>query len=303
VSAAAAEDPALAQALASVPGNPTVPRILLGAELRRLRQAAGISRGDAGYAIRASDSKISRMELGRISFKPRDVADLLTLYGVHDEDERGLLLALMEQANAQSWWQAFADVVPAWFEAYLGLEDAASVIRCYQPRLIPGLLQTEDYARSVIGLGDPLAGAAAIERRVALRANRAALLSRPRAPKVWAVIDEAALRHPPGGRAETMPAQLEHLLELSRRPHITIQVVPFERGARYADAGAGPFTILRFPEASLPDVVYLEHLTGACYLDKAEDLDVYTRVMDQVCLDAVPAADTADFLTGLLEKL
>ena len=138
---------------ASAHGNPTIPRILLGAQLRRLRKAAGISREEAGYAIRGSDSKISRMELGRVGLKPRDVADLLTLYGVREAAERAMLLALTDQANAQSWWQTYADVVPAWFEAYLGMEDAASVLRCYHTRLVPGLFQTEDYARAVIGAG------------------------------------------------------------------------------------------------------------------------------------------------------
>jgi hypothetical protein len=288
---------------ASVDGNPTVPRIVLGTELRRLRTAAGISRSTAGYAIRGSDSKISRMELGRISFKPRDVADLLTLYGVHDGPERDLLLALMAQANAQSWWHSYTDVVPGWFEAYLGLEDAASVIRCYETRLVPGLLQTEDYARSVIRLGNPLADPVEIERRVALRMNRARVLRGPHPPKVWAVIDEAVLRHHPGGRGEQKHAQIEHLLELSRLPHVTVQVVPFGRGLTYADAGAGPFTILRFPEAALPDIVYLEQLTSAAYLDKTDDLDVYTTVMDQLCLEAVPASGTIGFLTDMINKL
>jgi hypothetical protein len=303
MSPAGAGDPADTQALVSALGNPTVPRILLGTELRRLRTAAGISRGTAGYAIRGSDSKISRMELGRISFKPRDVGDLLTLYGVRDGPERDMFFALMAQANAQSWWHSYADVVPTWFEAYLGLEDAASVIRCYETRLVPGLLQTEDYARSVIRLGNPLADPVEIERRVALRMNRARVLRRPHPPKVWAVIDEAVLRHPPGGRREQMRAQIDHVLELSRLPHVTVQVVPFGRGPTYADAGAGPFSILRFPEAALADIVYLEQLTSATYLDKADDLDVYTTVMDQLCLDAVPATDTVGFFKNLINRL
>ncbi|NUR57472.1 MAG: helix-turn-helix domain-containing protein [Catenulispora sp.] len=280
-------------------GTPTVPRILLGAELRRLRKAAGISRATAGYTIRGSDSKISRMELGRLSFKPRDVADLLALYGVRDQSERDLLMALMEQANAQSWWHSYADVVPAWFEAYLGLEDAASLIRCYDTRLVPGLLQTEGYARAVIQMGNPNADRTAIERRVTLRMTRATLLDRPRPPKIWAVIDEAALRHPPAGPADKMHEQLEHLRELSRLPHVTIQVVPLGHSHTTVDPGSGPFTILRFPEAALPDIVYLEQLTSATYLDKADDLDAYTRVMDQLCLDALSAAETTGFLTEL----
>jgi transcriptional regulator with XRE-family HTH domain len=286
---------------ATVRGNPTIPRILLGAELRRLRTAAGISREEAGYAIRGSDSKISRMELGRVGFKARDVADLLTLYGVREAAERAMLLALTDQANAQSWWQAFAEVVPPWFETYLGMEDAASVIRCYHTRLVPGLFQTEDYARAVIGSGHPQAPTDEIERRVALRMRRARLLRRPHPPKVWAILDEAVLRRPPGSQ-EAMGAQIEHLLELSRLPHVTIQVVPFHRGG-YADAGSHRFALLRFAEAALGDIVYLEHLTSATFLDKTDDLDAYTKVMDQLCLDALPAACTTEFLTKLVEEL
>lgn len=301
MNATAADDPAQTQDLDSAPGNPTVPRILLGAELRRLRTAAGISRSKAGYAIRGSDSKISRMELGRISFKPRDIADLLTLYGVHDQAERDTLLALMAQANAQSWWHAYADVVPGWFETYLGLEDAASVIRSYQTSLVPGLLQTEDYARTVIRWGNPQADRTEIDRRVDLRMNRARLLRRPQPPKLWALIDEAVLRHPPDGLAETMRAQIEHVLELSRLPHVTVQVVPLGHGPRHA--GSGPFDILRFPEAALPDIVYLEQLTSATYLDKTEDLDAYTMVMDQLCVNALHAADTVEFLAEMITRL
>ena len=297
---AAARRPDRAQTPATAQGNPTVPRILLGARLRRLRTAAGLSREAAGYAIRGSDSKISRMELGRVGFKPRDVADLLTLYGVHDEAERDTLLALAAQANAQSWWHAFAEVVPPWYEAYLGMEDAASVIRCYRTRLLPGLLQTEDYARAVISSAHPLADTAEIERRVALRMHRTRLLQRPHPPKVWAVIDEAVLHRPPGdGDREVMSAQIEHLLELSRLPHVTVQVVPFQRGG-YADAGSDRFTILRFAEAALSDIVYLEYLTSATFLEKIDDLDAYTRVMDQLCLDALPAAGTTAFLNELI---
>lgn len=283
----------------SAQGNPTIPRILLGAQLRRLRTAAGISREAAGYAIRGSDSKISRMELGRVGLKPRDVADLLTLYGVHEPAERDLLLALTAQANAQSWWNSFAEAVPAWFDAYLGMEDAASVIRCYQNRLVPDLLQSEGYARAVIRSANPAAGPEEIERRVALRMRRTRLLQRPHPPKVWAVIDEAVLRRLPGGHA-VMRAQIQHLLELSRLPHVTVQVVPFQRGG-YADAGSSRFTILRFAEAALGDIVYLEHLTSATFLDRTDDLDAYTKVMDQLCLDALPAADTIGFLADTVK--
>ena len=282
---------------ASEDSGPTVLRMVLGSQLRRLRIAAGVTRGAAGYEIRCSHTKISRMELGQVSFKRRDVADLLTLYGVTDDAEREAILTLAAQANERGWWHNFADLMPGWFEVYVGLEEAASVIRSYEAQFIPGLLQSEDYARAVIRDGYPLAGPDEIERRVRLRMNRARLVHSPEPPRIWAIIDEAAVRRQPGGAA-VMRAQLEHLLELCRLPHVTVQVAPFARGG---PAAAGPFTILRFAEPALPDIVYLEQLTGAAYLDKREDLDVYTTVLDQLAVLALTPSDTYTFLTRIVE--
>ncbi|MBX6390781.1 MAG: helix-turn-helix domain-containing protein, partial [Frankia sp.] len=176
--------------------GPTARRILLGAQLRRLREERGISREQAGYHIRASESKISRLELGRVSFKERDVADLLTLYGVTEEAERAPFLALVRDANKQGWWQSFSDVLPHWFQPYIGLEESASQIRSYQVQFVPGLLQTEDYARAIITRGNRGAPAEVIDGRVQVRMNRQRLLTRPDAPRLWMVIDEAALWRP-----------------------------------------------------------------------------------------------------------
>jgi transcriptional regulator with XRE-family HTH domain len=181
--------------------GPAVARMLVGAQLRRLREACGVTAKDAGNTIRGSASKISRMECGRTSFKLRDVADLLSVYGVADDDERATLLALAEEANAPGWWHAFGDVVPRWFEDYLRLEQAASVIRSFEAQFIPGLLQTEEYARGVIRLGCDAAPSDEIDRRVSLRMRRQQLLRRPAPPHVWAVIDEAVLHRPIGGAA------------------------------------------------------------------------------------------------------
>jgi transcriptional regulator with XRE-family HTH domain len=280
--------------------GPTVSRMLVGTRLRRLREAAGITREEAGYAIRSSESKISRLELGRISFKRRDVADLLTLYGVRDEAERATPLALVDQANAPGWWQRYKDVVPGWFEAYLGLEQAACVIRTYEVQLIPGLLQTEDYARSVIGHGHPHASSVEIERRVELRMGRRRVLEGPAAGRLWAVLDEAALRRPYGGPA-IMRAQVDHLIEMAGLPNVTLQVIPFSAGG-HAAAG-GPITILRLPEGELPDVVYLEQLTTAVYLDKAADTEHYWHVMDHLGIEAQPPSETMALLHRLREEL
>jgi transcriptional regulator with XRE-family HTH domain len=283
------------------PGSgPTVLRILLGSQLRRLREAKGVTRDDAGYTIRASGSKISRMELGRVSFKERDVEDLLDLYGV-DEEEARALVALARQANSPGWWHKYGDVLPDWFQVYVGLEEAAALIRLYEVQFVPGLLQTADYARAVIKLGLPSASAEEVERRVGLRTGRQEVLTKESGgPRLWAVVDEAALRRPIGG-GEVMRAQLVRLIEAAREPNITLQVVPFRSGGHAAEAGA--FTIMRFPEVDLPDVVYLEHLTSALYLDKREDVERYTEVMERLSVEGESPERTIDILSGMLEEV
>jgi transcriptional regulator with XRE-family HTH domain len=279
--------------------GPTVLRMLVGAQLRRFREADGITREDAGYAIRASQSKMSRLELGRISFKQRDVADLLTLYGVTDETDRTAVLTMAEQANLPGWWQPYGDAVPAWFEPYLGLEQAAHVIRSYEVQFIPGLLQTEDYARAIIQLG-PGRSDEEIERRVELRMRRRQLLHRPHPPKLWVVVDEAALRRPYGSAA-AMRAQLRYLIEIAELPHVTVQVMPFSAGG-HAAAG-GPITILRLSERDLPDVVYLEQLTTALYPDKPAEIDHYWHVMNRLVTEAAPPPATPTIIDEILKEI
>jgi len=282
--------------------GPTVLRILLGAQLRRLRESKGVTREDAGYAIRASESKISRMELGRVGFKDRDVTDLLSLYGVHDEEECAALLALAHESNTPGWWHRYGDIIPAWFQSYVGLETAATLIRPYEVKFIPGLLQTEDYARAVILLGHRNASPLEVEHRVRLRVERQqSVFERPGgAPRIWAVVDEAALRRPIG-RPEVMRAQLQRLIEATSLPNIRLQVIPFSSGG-YAAAGA-PFTIMRFPGGDLPDVVYIEHLTSALYLDKREDVNAYALMMDQLCVEAEPPVRTPELLEKALRDI
>ncbi|MEV0613194.1 helix-turn-helix transcriptional regulator [Nonomuraea sp. NPDC050404] len=277
------------------PGSPTVLRILLGTQLRRLRTEKGISREDAGYSIRASHAKISRLELGQVSFKQRDVADLLTLYGVTDPAERDPLLALAKQANAPGWWHNYGDLLPAWFEVYIGLEGAASSIRTYENQFVPGLLQTSAYARAVIELAHEKAPRADMDRRVALRMTRQERLQS--GLTLWAVIDEAVVRRTLGG-PEVMREQITHLLDVTAERNITVQVMPFDRGG-HAAAG-GPFSILRFPERELPDVVYMEQLTSALYLDKTADSDHYMEVMDRLSIQAEEPKATRRFLERLI---
>ncbi|WP_030621785.1 helix-turn-helix domain-containing protein [Streptomyces sclerotialus] len=283
---------------ASESSGSVVRRILLGSQLRRLRESRGITREAAGYSIRASESKISRMELGRVSFKARDVADLLTLYGVADEAERDSLLGLAREANVAGWWHSYGDVLPGWFQTYVGLEGAASLIRTYEVQFVHGLLQTEGYAHAVVSRGMPEAAASEIDRRVALRQERQKLLIAERAPQFDCVLDEAALRRPYGDRT-VMRGQLQHLIDISERPNVRLQVVPFNFGGHAGESGA--FTMLRFPESDLSDVVYLEQLTSALYLDKAEEVGQYERVMSSLQEESLDPSRTRDLLRGLLQ--
>jgi hypothetical protein len=274
--------------------------MLLGAHLRRLREAQGITREDAGWKIRSSESKISRMELGRVSFKERDVADLLIYYGLEDPDEHARLMALAREANAAAWWQRYGDVLPSWFQSYVGLEAAAAQIRTYEVQFIPGLLQTREYARAVVMLGHWRAAPEEIEHRVDLRMDRQQVLDRPDPPQLWVVIDESALRRPVGG-TEVMRGQLEALVAAAKLPNVRLQVVPFAVGGH--TAAGGSFSILRFPDPELPDVVYIEQLTSAVYLDKRDDVDQYASAMEILCHLAAPPDRTSEILDGLLADL
>ena len=280
--------------------GPTVPRMLVGIELHRYREAAGISPEQAAYEIRASRSKISRMENGLVRFKERDVTDLLTLYGITDPQTRERLVTLARQANTPGWWSKYGDIMADWFESYLGLEMAASVIRTFELQFVHGLFQTEDYARAVTLLGHTGSSPDDVDRRVSLRLKRQDLLTGPQPPQVWTVLDEGALRRPVGGR-QVMRSQLSHLAEVAQLRHVTIQVVPFDRGG-HAAAG-GSFTVLRFSEPEVPDVVYIEQLTSALYLDKRDDVDHYMEVMNQLSTEALTPAESMRFITNLSREL
>ncbi len=277
----------------------TVVRMMLGTQLRRLREAAGITPEKAGYEIRASRSKISRMEHGRVGFKERDVRDLLALYGVTDEQMKVALLAMARQANVHGWWSQFGDILPDWFETYLSLEAAASLLRSFEMQFVNGLFQTEAYARAVTVLGHRGAPSTDIDRRVSLRMRRQQLLTSPAPPRVWSVLDEAALRRPVGGPA-VMRGQLERLLEVGTLPQVTVQVVPFRRGG-HAAAG-GSFSVLRFGEPDLPDVVYIEQLTSALYLEGRADVDHYMEILNQLSAEALTPADSARLIKEIIQE-
>jgi transcriptional regulator with XRE-family HTH domain len=277
-----------------------VQRLVLGGQLRRLREDRGITLEQAAAVIRGSHSKLSRLEHGRVGFKERDVTDLLTFYGVTNGEERAALLALARETATPGWWHDYSDIIPNWVEPYVGLEAAASVIRTYQVQYVPGLLQTEAYATALLQTGYPNASQDELGRLAELRVSRQEILNRPTAPRVWAVIDEGALRRPIGGR-DVMQEQVRHLIDMADHPALSIQVLPFKVGAHAA--GGGPFIILRFAEPDLQDVIYVEQLTSALYLDKPTDVDRYVEVMEQLCLQAEPAETTAKVLTGILADL
>jgi len=281
--------------------GPTVHRLMLGTQLHRMRTQAGVTSDQAAHKIRASRSKISRMENGRVGFKERDVDDLLDLYTVTDPYLRARVKALLQQANSPGWWTRYADVTADWFEEYLGLETAASVIRTFEMQFVHGLFQTPEYARAVTLLGHSAAGVGEIEQRVALRLSRQGLLTSAQSPMVWSILDEGAIRRPVGGRA-VMRSQLAHLAEVaSDLRNVTVQVVPFEAGG-HAGAG-GSFTMLRFAGEEVPDIVYIEQLTSALYLDKREDVDHYLEVMDSLSAEALQPAQTLDFIARAVREM
>ncbi|MCH7229466.1 helix-turn-helix domain-containing protein [Glycomyces sp. L485] len=278
-------------------GGPTALRMIMGGYLRRLREAQGITRERAGYEIRSSESKISRMELGRVGFKVRDVEDLLHMYGITEQAEVDRLLALVKEANQPGWWHRYGDALPDWFSAYLDLEGAASMIRTYEVQLVPGLLQTREYARALLMLGFGHTPLQEIDDRVNVRLSRQNVLKKHDPPILWTVIDEAALHRPFGGRA-VMRDQIQALIEASEMPNVRIQIVRFSSGA-HSGAGA-PFTWLRFASEDLKDVIYLEHLTSGLYLDREDEVDAYQAAMEHLCVQAAQPSKTPDILREIL---
>jgi transcriptional regulator with XRE-family HTH domain len=281
-------------------GGPTVQRMLVGARLRRLRTEMGLTREEAAEAIRASEWKIHRLENGQVGFKERDIVDLLRLYEVSDPGEVAEFVALAREANTPGWWQHYGDVLPQWFRTYVDLEAAAAVIRTYEGQFVPGLLQTDDYMRAVVQGAHLEDSNEEVGRRVRLRMARQILLTTEQPPRLWAVVDEAALRRPVGGR-EVMRGQLERLVEATKLPNVTLQILPFDAGAHPALGSS--FSILRFPDQELPDVVYLEHLTNAVYLDKRLEVERYLEVMELLCDESDPPARTEEFINKVLSEL
>jgi transcriptional regulator with XRE-family HTH domain len=277
--------------------SPTVRRKRLGIELRRLREQAELTCEDVGQRLECSGTRISRMETGRISVRPGDVRELLEVYGVTGA-QADSLVQLAREARRKGWWQAYGRALPAWFEAYIGLESEAARLRDFQPLVIPGLLQTEDYARAVLRAAPHARSSTEIDRQVALRMQRQAILSQDSAPDLWVVLSESVLRMRVGGPA-VMRAQLRRLAEAAGQ--MTLQVLPFSTAALVQPIT--PFTMLEFRDAADPAVVYLEHLTGSLFLENEDEVRRYRVIFDHLCAEALGAGQSADLIARVAGEL
>ncbi|GAB2749721.1 helix-turn-helix domain-containing protein [Amycolatopsis magusensis] len=276
--------------------GPTVRRRRLAGELRRLREAAELTIDEVGEKLECSASKISRIETGHVGVTPRDVRDMLELYGLVG-DEREALVQLAREARKRGWWHAYNEVFTGTF---VGLEADASSLRAYQALLVPGLLQTERYARTVIRALRPDADEAELKRRVAARMARQELLTDPSPPEYWAVIDEAVLHRRVGG-CEVMAEQVSRLVEVAALPHVTLQVVPFGAGAH--PGMEGPFLILGFPEQADPDVVYVDSTSSGLYLEMPDDVRRYTLMFDHLRATALKPDDSVELIAESAARL
>ncbi|WP_405865123.1 helix-turn-helix domain-containing protein [Streptomyces sp. NBC_01515] len=278
---------------------PTVGQVVLGRRLQELREAAGIKREEAAQVLRVAPATVRRMEMAEVALKVPYVQVLLTTYGV-PEEETDAFVALTEEANQPGWWQRFHDVLPEWFSLYVSLEGAAGLIRSYEPHFVPGLLQTEDYARAVLEAGTiGQTGPETIERHVSLRMARQGLLERDNPPHLWVIMDETVLRRPVSMRGEVMREQLDKLLEFGERDRVTLQVAEFDNGPH--PGTYAPFSLFRFTEPELPDMVFTEYLTGALYLDSRTEVSAHLEVLDHMTAHAASAQRTKKILRDYRE--
>ncbi|MEU6534702.1 helix-turn-helix transcriptional regulator [Streptomyces sp. NPDC047000] len=273
---------------------PTVGQVVLGRRLQELRETAGVKREEAAQVLRVAPATVRRMEAAEVALKIPYVQVLLTTYGV-PEEEAEAFVELVEEANRPGWWQRFHDVLPEWFSLYVSLEGSARIIRSYEPHFVPGLLQTADYARGVLEAGTiGQTGEEAIERHVALRMARQQLLERGDPPRLWVIMDETVLARPVSIDGRVMREQLDKLLEFSERDHITLQLAEFRAGPH--PGTCAPFSLFRFAEPELPDMVVTEYLTGALYLDSRKEVSAHLEVLDHMTARAASAERTRKLL-------
>jgi transcriptional regulator with XRE-family HTH domain len=280
-------------------GAPTVMRMVLGRRLQDLRERAGFTYEEAGAALEVTHSTIRRMEKAEVSLKILYVDRLLRTYGVTDPNEIESFLALVREANQPGWWHRYRDVLPDWFSAHVSLEVEAALIRAYEPHYVHGLLQTPDYARTVLRAGLPHVAEAEINRLVDLRIERQSLLTRPEAPRFWGVMDETVFRR--AADPKVLRAQVDRLIEAAALPNVTLQVMPFAAGPH--PAMYGPFCIFRFRFPELPDIVYSESLRGAVYIDDRDDVSMYLEALDRMCAQSAPAPSTEAYLSGIRKEI
>jgi transcriptional regulator with XRE-family HTH domain len=278
---------------------PPVRRRLLGAALRRFREQAGFTLEDAARMLECDRSKISRIETGQRGIRPKELRELLVEYGV-DEARRDALVAIARQARQSGWWQSYSHVLSDAYQDFISLETSASAIWIYEAQLVPGLLQTEDYARTIASAS--LVGERQEEREqfVQARLTRQQVLARDDPLQFWAVLSEGALRQLVGG-PEVVRAQLAHLIEISStRPNVNLQVLPFSAGAHAATSG--PFAIMKFPEAPDLGVVYLEGQTGGIYMESADEVARYTLVSEHLRASALSTTATARLIEEVVRS-
>ncbi|MFV2099198.1 helix-turn-helix domain-containing protein [Micromonospora sp. LOL_014] len=281
-------------------GSGSIRRRRLGIELRELRTAKGLTLDEVARRFTWSVSKASRMERGLVPVSPRDVADLVKLYGVDDPDHADALVAMAAASRQRDWWHKFDDLLPRQFSVYLGFEGDAESIHTYQSLLIPGLLQTEAYARAIFRAAQPGETDEQINRRVEARLLRQTIVKNKDAPRLWAILDEAAIRRGVGGR-DVMREQLAHLASSSKQPNITIQVIPFRAGA-YMSMDGG-FIILRFAEAEDPDVVCVDIRTRSLYVDDPAEVRRYTLAHEQLLALAATPDESIKLIEAALEEM
>ena len=280
--------------------SPTARARRLRHELRRLREEAGLTHGEVAHRLEWSPSKLSRIENGQSRVNTGDVADLLAVYGVSDAATREALIQLAREARRRGWWTRYTDVLGS--GTYIGLEAEASAIHTFESQFVPGLLQTEDYARAVISGGQVRPDPEAVERRVAARMARQELFTRPEPPEIWAVLDESVILRPVGG-PDVMRDQLRHLIEVSTRtnPVVTLQILPLSTGAHPGMSGS--FVILSFQNPKDPPMIYLETATDGLYLEEPPDIERYTLRFNHLVARALGPNESRAMITGLAEQM
>ncbi len=279
--------------------SPTVWRRWLAHELLRLRKAASLERADVAKVVRCTSQKIGHLETAVVPPKVRDLEEvLLPMYHVPEERWPYYLQAARD-ARQKGWWESHADVLADWFSLYIGLEQGASELLCWEPLLVNGLLQTPGYASAVLRGGTVERSEQDAERQLQIRMERQRVLDNGDQPRLWMVLNEAALHANVGG-ADVMRAQLDHLAKMAKRPRITIQVLPRDVGAHPGMLGG--FHILGFPTDGDPGVVYLENRTGALYLEQAFELNDYRIAWQHLVGSALSPADSTDLITTIAKK-